>query len=277
MMPGSIQPASPHPSRLDPCFPPDALRVAQRYLSALDAAIPGRISAFLVTGSIALGEYRAGSSDLDFVAVSDAPLDERERSKLAAMHRAAWILRSRPSLDGCFATRAQLAADPRGLVVPRVREGIFIPEDDYAANPVAWCTAARHPLSLRYDPGIRIWDDDGVLRTWCRDNLAGYWSSWTRRAGNRFPDSLAALGAGATFWGVTGVSRIHATIATGRIVSKLVSIDLARAAYGPGWDDILDEAAAVRTGTRGPLSGRPFRRRERLLAFMDRVIRDSVA
>lgn len=257
------------------CLPPDALAVAERYLSALDEALPGRFTAFIVTGSMALGDYRAGSSDLDFLAVSDSPLDAGELSRLAGAHRAPWIRRSRPVPDGCFATREQLAGDPRGLVVPRVREGVFVRQDGYAANPVAWCIAARHPLRLRGARDLGIRDDDAVLRAWCRSNLAGYWSAWVRAARNRLPDSLYALRGEAVFWGVTGVSRIHSTIATGSIVSKRASIELARQAFGRDWGDILDETAAFGENGRGPLSGCPARRRERLLAYMERVIRGA--
>ena len=41
----------------------------QRYLRLADRLLPGMITGFYVTGSVALGAYRPGRSDIDFVAV----------------------------------------------------------------------------------------------------------------------------------------------------------------------------------------------------------------
>ncbi|GAA1522645.1 nucleotidyltransferase domain-containing protein [Brevibacterium permense] len=50
-------------------LPPDAATAIRSYLRAADRVLPGGIIACAVTGSIALGAYRPGRSDIDLVAV----------------------------------------------------------------------------------------------------------------------------------------------------------------------------------------------------------------
>ena len=64
----------------------DFARLAGRYLRLADRLLPGRIAAFYVVGSAALGAYRAGRSDIDFVAVLDRPLTPAEIGRLRIVH-----------------------------------------------------------------------------------------------------------------------------------------------------------------------------------------------
>ena len=50
-------------------LPPDAATAIKSYLRFADRILPGGIIACAVTGSIALGAYRPGRSDIDLVAV----------------------------------------------------------------------------------------------------------------------------------------------------------------------------------------------------------------
>ena len=43
------------------------------YLEAVDAAAPGLVGGFYLVGSVALGDFRPDSSDIDFVAVVEVP------------------------------------------------------------------------------------------------------------------------------------------------------------------------------------------------------------
>ena len=255
--------------------------VADSFLSGLDQVLPGRIIGFVVMGSAVLGDWRPGRSDLDFIALTETPLAQAEIAALASFHRGFRRASPRPELDGLYVTRAQLSADPRGLVVPRVREGVFLARDAYAANPVAWCTAARNPWLLRGQLPRGIWNDASILRDWCRSNLEGYWSRWVRRARTSLKDAVYSLGREAASWGVLGVARIHATLSTGEIISKSAAACYALGRFGPAWANVIHEAAAFREGVCGrPRQGTalgPFRRRALALDFMDMAIADALA
>lgn len=255
--------------------------VADRFLSDLDQILPGRIVGFVVTGSAVLGDWRPGQSDLDFIALIEKPLSEIELAALASFHRGFKRTFPQPDLDGLYATSAQLSADPRGLVVPRVLDGVLIPHDAYAANPVAWCTVARNPWLLRGHLPRTVWNDALVLGEWCRSNLEGYWNRWVKRARTGLKDAALSLRREAVSWGVLGVARIHATLATGEIISKSAAASYALGRFGPTWANVIHEAAAFREGSssryRPGSDLRPLRRRALALDFMDMAIADALA
>jgi hypothetical protein len=252
------------------------LPAASAYIAALDEALPGRLTGFLVTGSAVLGDWRPALSDLDFLAMTDTALTGPELGLLDRLHRRYRRGRRRPLLDGAFATWSQLAADPRGLVLPRVREGVFVPRNGYVANPVAWMTVARHPWALRGPEAPAAWSDARVLKDWCRDNLEGYWRGWIGKARREATSRLYSLSAEAAYWGTLGVARIHATIATGEILSKGAAAEWAHSRFGQEWGDLIAWAGAHRAGKRAPVRLVPWKRRRLCLDFMDMAIEDAL-
>ncbi|WP_326697240.1 nucleotidyltransferase domain-containing protein [Streptomyces sp. NBC_01754] len=59
--------------------------VLQRFISEVLSTVP--TVAVWAHGSLALGDFRPGRSDLDLIALCETPLDEEQRDRLAGMHR----------------------------------------------------------------------------------------------------------------------------------------------------------------------------------------------
>ncbi len=253
----------------------DIVPVAQALLATLDRMLPGRINGFLVTGSAVLGDWRPGVSDLDFLALGDTRLERGELSVLPRLHRSFRRAYPKPVLDGAYVTWGELGQDPRGLVVPRVREGVFETANGFVANPVTWHTVALRPWAIRGPAKPAAWIDEAALEKWCRENLATYWKDWVGKARNRPRGILYSLSAEAAYWGILGVARIHATIATGNILSKGAAADYALRRFGKEWDDIIGWASAYRRGAAPSLRLSPVARRERFLAFMEMALLDA--
>ena len=77
-------------------------------------------------------------------------------------------------------------------------------------------------------------------------------------------------------WGVLGVARVHATLATSRVPSKSAAAAHALVAF-PDHARIIAEALRLRADPAGPARYRsPLSRRRDLIAFMDAVIRSGV-
>lgn len=102
-------------------LPDDVAGAVSHYLAVADRLLPGRIRDFYVVGSIALGAWRPGHSDIDFVAVVDGDLGERDMRRLALLHKvgnvpAAWraLVRARPAIPGTgmFASLTGPHGDP---------------------------------------------------------------------------------------------------------------------------------------------------------------------
>jgi hypothetical protein len=53
--------------------------ICARYLEIADRRAPGAVEGLYLHGSVALGDYRHGVSDIDFVAVTGRPLDTGRR------------------------------------------------------------------------------------------------------------------------------------------------------------------------------------------------------
>jgi hypothetical protein len=164
-------------------------------------------AALYLVGSLALGDYRPGQSDIDFVAVTGSPSDPSELRQLELLHRDLQRLVPNPSLDGIYVTWQQLQAAPQGLSVPRWLDGRFAPSHSFAATPVTWSTLHRHPLPIRGPATPAVQHDEDLLRAWCRENLQGYWAAWVHASRTRFKGQLFSLSRRATTWGVLGVTR----------------------------------------------------------------------
>src|SRR5262245_19888407 len=93
-------------------LPPIVDEVVQTYLPLVDAALPGVVEGLYLHGSIALGDFCADRSDVDFVAVCPARPAEDAVAGLAQVHAELARERPRPYFDGVYLTAADLAGPP---------------------------------------------------------------------------------------------------------------------------------------------------------------------
>ncbi len=263
-------------------------------LARLDRALPGRVEGFYVVGSVCLGAFREGRSDIDFVAVLAGRLDPRELRRLRAVHLGRWAaalagdaaLRRRWPLvcNGSYLERGALARSPlavsalAGHVAGRFA---IAPARGFDVNPVTWHTLARHGIAVRGpEPDeLAIRTDPAELRAWTRANLDGYWRAWVaraRRPGRSAERLLASRRFAAS--GVLGVTRLHHTLATGEIVSKEAAGEYALETFGPEWRAVVEDALAFWRGTppSAAYRRRPVRRTRTATEFVVHVIETSL-
>ncbi|MFI1721928.1 aminoglycoside adenylyltransferase domain-containing protein [Streptomyces sp. NPDC020489] len=252
----------------------------QTYVNAVDTELPGLIQGLYLVGSVALHDFHPGASDIDFVAVSSAPPDDRELRILERVHAHVADAYPRPYFDGSYVTWDQLAADPlQAAPGPHVHKRKFSRASRGGRHPVTWHTLADHGFALRGPlPGdMTVHTDRSNLTTWTHGNLADYWRPWWRRA-SRLPSplGLACLGSWGPAWGVLGVSRLHYTLTTGRITSKRGAGEYALTRFDDQWHRIVEECLRVRCGAaEKSLYRTPFERRSQALAFIDMAISDA--
>ncbi|MBB5785244.1 nucleotidyltransferase domain-containing protein [Nonomuraea jabiensis] len=262
--------------------------IVETYLSVADAEAPGLVEGLYLEGSAALGDYRPGASDVDFVAVTaaEAPFEvvERIHARLGAY-----------PFEGYYLTWDDLSKDPAELGTrPRAHAGKINPRG--GLNPVTWHTLAQNGLTCRgpKPDELDIWHDPAALAAWTDGNLDRYWRRLVARASHlASPWGLACLGGYNTVWVVTGVARLHYTLATGEITSKSGAGQYALATFPERWHRVVNEALRLREeddtalptlsgavsglsehfGTpRKSLYGSPFERRRDVLAFADQAI-----
>jgi predicted nucleotidyltransferase len=261
--------------------------IVETYLTLADAEAPGLVEGLYLEGSAALGDYRPGTSDVDFVAVT------RQPPAAGVLERIHTRLGAHP-FDGVYLTWDDLGHDPAELGErPQAHAGRLNRRG--SVNPVTWHTLARHGLTCRgpKPEELKIWNDPGALAAWTDRNLDLYWRRLVTRASRPFtPWGLICLGGYGTVWIVTGVARLHYTLATGEITSKSGAVRYAREAFSERWHRVVDEALRLREedsalpsagsviaglgdhfGTpRRSLYGSPFERRRDVLGFADQAI-----
>ena len=238
------------------------------YLKLADHHAPGLIQGLYLQGSIALGDYHPGVSDIDFVAVVSSPPDLHA---LKAVHAQLRRLHGAVPFDGIYVDAGDLRKDPATRPLgPAVHEWRVHPASDFERNLVTWHVLAQGGVAVR-GPSVAdlgIYTDWPALAASTRDNLAGYWTRW-RHVTARGP---AGFSAWATCWGVLGAARLRHTLASGRVTAKTEAADYALATYDERWHRVVREALRVRVG--GPaLYRNPLRRRADLLGFLDVLLR----
>jgi hypothetical protein len=250
--------------------------VLRNFLGEVDREAPELVEGFYLTGSLALGDFRPGRSDLDFVGIV-APAQADVLHQASARHRRQYPT---PRLDGIFLSWRDLAEGPDALIGlrPTIQNGVFsMSEGGGARTPVTWHILAEKGLGHR-GPALAetaLWNDAGRLAAWVRDNLDLYWTPFIERHGRLASGpGLRALGPWFTAWSVLGICRLHATLATGGIVSKTEAGCLGLDSFATRWHPIIEEALSIHRGARS-IYRDPFGRRRDCLDFVRMAIAAS--
>jgi hypothetical protein len=249
---------------------------ATQLTSLLARHMPEFLKSLVLVGSAADGDFHAGKSDLDFVAVMRTRPTEEELDGLTIVHRLYSRDMTLARLDGIWVTDADLAAGPDAAPDgPSTEAGAFFAETRGNRNPVAWFTLADQGKPIPGDlDRTAIWRDPARLRSWTRENVESYWArTWLAESQKLLAKrGLRLLGGDGVMWGVLGISRLHYTLATGKITSKTGAGEHALTAFEPRWRRIIEESLRIRQVRGQSLYGSPFERRKDALAFVAMAI-----
>lgn len=272
-------------------LPEPSARLVDRFLTRLDRALPGVIDGFYIVGSLALGGFRVGRSDIDFVATTTGRLSPCALKALRTVHRWSYadgVLRTVTSpprswplvCNGMFVRREDLASPPATVTAMASQSaGGFTVGAGFDVNPVTWWTLAHRGIAVRgpSPDGLAVHLDDADLRSWTAANLVSYWrpwaeavagggiASWSIRLRNLHTHRLVASG-------VLSVARMHATISTGEVISKEQAGGYALDVFGARWHPILGDALAYWRGLAPPARRTSAVLRAETVAFVSEVV-----
>lgn len=227
-------------------LPSDVTATTTQYLELIDKALPSQVVGLYLTGSIPLGDFRAGRSDIDGVVVVAEPLTDVE-----AVRDVHAQLPEKPAFDVTYLTASDLAAPPdASKPVVFTLDGVFKEAPlGGPVSPVLWSELARQSLPVRPTPDLVVHDDHEALVEFTRGNLTSYWTpsfDQLEAATAELPDDEVAPD-WVIPWVVLGVPRLHALLATGNIVSKTGAGEHALAAF-PEWSDLITRSLSHRAG-----------------------------
>jgi hypothetical protein len=235
-----------------PSWPPGQVRtVCANYLDLVDEAAPGLVEGLYLRGSLGFGEWYAGRSDVDFVAVTSGRPDRATTRALEKVHERLGDLFPAPAYDGFYVTWDDLARSAYQCPdVPCTLGGQWADEGRFDVNPVSWHELARHGVTVRGPrlDQVDVWTDQQALRAYTHANLTEYWAGEVSSL-RQFPAEAARPDVVA--WFVLGVPRLHHLLSTDRLTSKDGAGRHAVEAFGERWRPLVAEALAYRaTGER---------------------------
>jgi hypothetical protein len=205
-------------------LPSDVRDATDRHLAALDDLAPGLVGGLYLTGSITLGDYQPGRSDIDFMAFTSRPADDPEVvALLARVHESLGL---DVKYDGNYVSLAGLPDVPDDeRPAPHVVNGEFHADDpNHQLTPATWTEFARYAVTVRGpragELGVSVPRDR--LNQWTLGNLNGYWKPAAEDgiATLRPHDPGEGMAADVAAWIALGPARLHYTLATGDIASK---------------------------------------------------------
>lgn len=259
-------------------LPVEVARVTARYLTLVDAAVPGIVDGLYVVGSVALDDFCPSASDIDFIAVTHVPASEQVRRRLAGVHRDLEVEFKEPALEGIYVTVDELKRSPLKTTGLRYHDG-KLTVGEGGRSPVEWNTLAHNGVVVRgVDPAeLGVFVNEAELIDWTLDNLDQYWARWiaqSKKLTSR--TALTMLTDWGVAWGVLGVSRLCYTAATGKVISKTGAGRYALSTFPDRWRRILDEALQCRTARpTAPVAWPiPWRRRREAVAFMEAAVEE---
>jgi hypothetical protein len=237
-------------------------RAAHTYLRVVDRLLPGRVVGFYLVGSAALGEYREGRSDLDFVAVLDRGLNSSELRSLRVVHAVAGARAVFAALtgghspltgscNGVFVASEEMDRPVTEIAPVASHTGAhFTVGAGFDVNPVIWKTLADRGVRFRgpalHTIGLNV--EPAALRSWNLDNLHSYWRTLAEQIRSRPRAGMRLRSRWWTSWCVLGAPRLHHTLATGEVISKEAAGEYALAVFDSRWHPIIEEGLAYRQG-----------------------------
>ena len=224
--------------------------LTERYLDAVDLALPGFVAGLYLVGSVATGGYQPGRSDVDTIIVTSRVATTSDLESLTAVHAG---MPDAPHLDGVYLDRATFAARPAlHEVAPFVVDGELragVPCGEL--HPVLWLILQRYGLAVRGEPvadlGVTV--DVDALRRYNLDNLREYWLRLADdvEAATRELDREAPVPPDPVAWLALGPARLHYTLARHDVVSKAGAVAYLAETF-PEWAPLAERAARWRAG-----------------------------
>jgi predicted nucleotidyltransferase len=233
-----------HVSRL-----PKVNAVLDRLLSDVQSVLGDRFVGLYFYGSLSSGDFDPGSSDIDFLVLTEGELPPERVSALDAMHTRLWAGGSEwaAKLEGVYMPREAIRRfDPDDGLFPCVNEGKF-----YLAKQGSDWIIQRHILR---EKGVRLAGPDirplidpvgaDELRGSARSVLREWWAPMIHNPGWLLGRDDYQV------FAVLSMCRVMFTLEKGEVASKPVSARWMRDAFDGRWRELIDQALAWKHGDR---------------------------
>ncbi len=216
-----------------------------RLLAEQHGVLGDELVGLYLYGSLALGDFEPGSSDIDFLVATRGSLPDDTRTALATMHEriAASGLAYADQLEGSYIPlRALRRYDPADNLHPTIGADWPFGLGPHKTNWIIERQIVREHSPALYGPPARDLIDPvapGELRVATREMLLGFWAKQLANPAWLRPRDYQAFA-------VLTMCRALHTLATGTSASKPHAAAWAKRTLEPAWTPLIDRALAWR-------------------------------
>jgi hypothetical protein len=261
-------------------IPEKVKTLLDEYFDLLESKLPDLLEAYYIYGSVSLGAFDYGFSDIDFIAVTRKKITESEINTLKEVHRSVKKKFPKTDLMGLYLTEKDLQQrHENGESCPCFIDGVFKGLEKFEKNSIDAYQLKKYGITLKGQE-IGLYDytvDWDILINNMRKNLNTYWLNWMKGC-EKFP-SIRFIGSfislGTIEWGVLGVSRLYYTFREKDMTSKVGAGEYAIKAVPQRWHKIIKESMRLRKNINNSYYKSIFERRKDALNYIAFIIQES--
>lgn len=260
-------------------LPDYANEVIGEHLNVIDSVLPGFLEAYYIYGSVSLGEFNRGISDIDFIAIITRKATEADLDMLKKIHRIMKRKFKKAILDGMYLLKYDFETLIKGeITCLRFNEGVFKGYEIFDTNSVDAYELKQYGVAVRgrdINEIVYIVDFD-ILVNRMKENLNTYWFQWVNSY-KRFPSFryISLLISLKTIeWSVLGVSRLYYTFKERDIISKVGAGEYVLDSVPERWHKVIKEAMRLRKNNKKSFYNSTFIRRSDALNYMEYIIQE---
>jgi hypothetical protein len=230
---------------LDPRIPLVLHPLLQDYISLANKEMKGKIAAFYLEGSVALGGFNERLSDIDFIAVLTRKSSTKDVEKIQGIHAALAQQYPRWHLSGIYFQHKDLGCHDND-VQPHLNyhDGKLKWSEQFSLSAVTWWILKNKGITVFGSPADSLpytVDMDYLIRTQ-QENMNIYWASWT----TRLDGLLGLLSDWGVQWTVLGTLRQYFTIQERQLTTKVKAGEYGLEHLPDRWHRIIQEAISLR-------------------------------
>jgi len=257
-------------------LPNDVKTIIEEYLNKVDSRLPNLVVGLYIYGSISLGAYTKGLSDIDFLAVTDHIISKSELAVLKKIHLEIKKKFKDTDFMGYYVLVNELEDNYNQKNNPFFVDGVLKEYEKFDFNSIDAYQLKKFGITIRgkeisdYSFSINM---DELLKM-MKVNLNTYWVNWLRGSRNLLsPMGLVTIfSLNAIDWGVLGVTRQYYSFMNRDITSKEGAGEYALLNLPEKWHKIVRESMRQRKGIAKSYYTSPYRRKKDMIQYMDFII-----
>lgn len=260
-------------------IPEEAEEIINSHINMIEREIPGFLESYYIYGSVSLGAFDYGMSDIDFIIITKREIAESDINVLKKIHSQMRKKYRKTILDGSYISKHDMESLNKGEVsCIRFNDGVFKGIKKLNINSIDFYQLKKYGItikgqeidSLKYTVN---WD---ILIDNMKNNLNTYWANWVNDCKKFLSIKYIGLFYSLKMveWGVLGVSRLYYTFKEKDITSKLGAGEYALRTVPERYHKIINESMRLRRGIKKSYYNSVFERRNDAIAYMYYIIKE---